>query len=124
MAERNDVIFGVTPQIEKYYISYHSRITYYTVAQRVNVTPEVAEMALRAFMVAGPVAKANCARVTTTVLRTIPGFESTRVTFFPTNLMDQFAKLPGVITNEYREYDSDDKSIAAAQIDAAIRAGQ
>ncbi len=122
--ERNDVIFGVTPQIKQYYISYHSRITYYTVAQRVNVTPEVAEMALRAFMVAGPVAKANCTRVTTTVLRTIPGFESTRVTYFPTSLMDQFAERPNVVTNEYRETDADDKSVAAAQIDAAIRAGQ
>ncbi len=122
--ERNDVIFGVTPTIEQYYISFHSRITFYTVAQRVNVSPEVAEMALRAFMANGAVAKANCSRATAAVLKTLPGFENIRTTFFPTNLMDQFAKIPGVITNEYRETDADDKSVAAAQIDAAIRAGQ
>ncbi len=122
--ERNDVIFGVTPQIEQYYISYHSRITFYTIAQRVNVSPEVAEMALQRFMVAGPVPKANCTRSTAAVLRTLPGFENIRGSYFPNNLMDQFAKIPGVITNEYRENDADDKSVAAAEIDAAIRAGQ
>jgi hypothetical protein len=122
--ERNDVLFGVTPTIEQYYISFHSRITFYTVAQRVNVSPDVAEMALRAFMANGAVAKANCSRATSAVLQTLPGFGSIRTTYFPNNLMDQFASIPGVITNEYRENDSDDKSIAAAQIDAAIRAGQ
>lgn len=122
--ERNDVIFGVTPRIEQFYLSYHSRETYYTVQQTVEVTPDVAEMALRAVMVYGAVPKANCTRSTAEILRGLPGFEGFSVSFFPNNLHDQFAEIPGVVTTEYRENDADDKDIAAAEIDAAIRAGQ
>ncbi|PHQ83378.1 MAG: hypothetical protein COB65_07015 [Thalassobium sp.] len=122
--ERNDVIFGVTPRIEQFYLSYHSRVTYYTVQQTIEVSPEVAEMALRAVMAYGAVPKANCTRATAKILRELPGFEDFTVSFFPNNLHDQFAELPGVVTTEYREDDADDKSFAAAEIDAAIRAGQ
>lgn len=124
MPERNDVLFGVTPRLEQYYISYHARVTYYVVGQRIDVSPNVAERALNMALAAGPVPKANCTRVTSRILRQLPGFESIRQTWFPNNLFDDFAQLPGVWTREYREADADDKSIAAAQIDAEIRAEQ
>lgn len=122
--ERNDVIFGVTPRIEQFYISYHSRETYYTVLQEVDVSPEVAEMALRSAMAYGSVPKANCSRATSQILHGLPGFGGIRVTMFPNKLEEDFAKIPGVRSWVYRENDADDKSVAAAQIDAAIRAGQ
>jgi len=56
--ERNDVHFGISPRIEQYYISYHSRITYYTVLQKVEVSPQVAEQALRLAITNGPTPKA------------------------------------------------------------------
>lgn len=122
--ERNDVLFGFSPQIEAYYASYHARETFYVVAQKVTVAPDVAELALRLALRNGSVSQALCTRATSSLLAKLPGFESIGVTFFPNNLMDDFGRLSGVETTVYREDDADDKSIAAAEIDALIRAGQ
>ncbi len=122
--ERNDVHFGVTPRIEQFYISFHSRKTYYTLIQEVDVAPEVAEMALRLAIANGPTPKAACTRHTSRMLGQLPGFESIRTSFFPGNLSDQFAEIPGVRSRTYHEDDSDDKSVAAEAIDRAITAGQ
>ena len=122
--ERNDVLFGFSPQIEEYYVSYHARSTFYVISQKVFVPSETAEMALGLVLSNGAVPKAMCARATSNLLGRLPGFESIGATFFPNNLSDDFAKLPGVEAAEYRENDADDKSVAAAQIDAAIRTGQ
>lgn len=122
--ERNDVHFGITPRIEQFYISYHSRVTFYTLIQYVEVPPETAELALRLVMENGPTPKSLCTTHTSRILGQLPGFEFIRTTIFPNNLADQFARVPGVVASEYRETDSDDKSVAAAQIDRAIRTGQ
>ena len=120
--ERNDLLYGITPRVEQYYISYHARQTYYVEAQYLEVSPAVAEQAFMLFQRAGPVAQANCTRVTSRVLRQLPGLERLPQTWFPGNLADAFGKLPGVRTEIYREQDSDDKSLAAQQIDMQIRA--
>jgi hypothetical protein len=122
--ERNDVLFGITPRIEQYYISYHSRITYFTEIQELDVPAATAERALQLVMGYGAVAKANCTRATSDILRQLPGFGSIRTTFFPDNLAKQFALFPGVKTSEHHETDADDKSVAAAQINAALATGQ
>lgn len=119
-----DVHFGVTPRIAEFFISYHSRETYYTLIQEVNVPPETAEMALRLVLANGPTPKAFCAVHTSRMLNQLPGFETIRRTFSPSNLSDDFAKLPGVRSRTHRENDSADKSVAAAQIDAALRQSQ
>lgn len=124
MPERNDVLFGVTPRLEEYYVSFHARVTFYVIGQKIEVSPEVAERALNLALRAGPVAQANCTRATSGLIRSLPGFESVRQTWFPNKLAEDFGKLPGVTTREYREADADDKRIAARQIDAAIRAEQ
>lgn len=120
--ERNDVHFGITPQLEQFYISFHSRITYYTLIQEIDVPADVAEQALRLAISNGPTPKSACTTHTSRMLSQLRGFESIRRTLFPNNLADQFAKLPGVREQIYRENDSDDKSIAAAEIDAALTA--
>ncbi len=124
MPERNDVLFGVSPMLEQYYLSYHARATYYVVGQRIEVAPEVAERALILALAAGPVPQANCARETSRLLRQLPGFEGIRQTWFPNKIEEDFGKLPGVWTREYRENDADDKAVAAAQIAAELRAAQ
>ncbi len=124
MPERNDVLFGVTPRLEEYYVSFHARVTYYVIGQKIEVSPEVAERALQLALQAGPVSQANCTRATSRFLRQLPGFESLPQTWFPNKLSDAFAALPDVTTREYRETDSDDKSIAAREIAAAIKEGQ
>ena len=122
--ERNDVHFGITPQLEFFYISFHSRVTYYTLIQEVDVAPEVAERAMQLAIANGPTPKASCTRHVSAMLGQLPGFESIRTSFFPNNLADQFAEIPGVRSRVYREEDDADKSVAAAEIDAAITAGQ
>ena len=118
--ERNDVLFGITPRIEQYYISYHSRVTYYTVIQELDVPAQTAEMALQLALANGPTPKAFCSVHTSRMLKKLPGFESIGQTFSPGNLADDFAEIPGVRSRTYFENDSDDKSVAAAQIDAAL----
>ncbi len=124
MPERNDVLFGVTPRLEEFYASFHARVTYYVTAQKVQVAPEVAERALNLALQAGPVPQAMCARSTSRILRQLPGFESIRQTWSPNSIEEDMARIPGVETREYRENDAADKSVAAAQIDATLRAEQ
>ncbi|MCK0096000.1 hypothetical protein MWU60_10510 [Yoonia sp. F2084L] len=121
MPERNDVLFGVTPRLENFYVSFHARSTFYVVGQSVDVSPEVAEQALNLAMVSGPVAQANCARVTSRILRQLPGFETIRQTWGPGRISDDFAKLPGVTTLEYREDDADDKTLALEEISRILK---
>lgn len=122
--ERNDVHFGIDPRIEQLYISFHSRETYYTLIQEVDVSPEVAEMALRLAIANGPTPKAACTTHTSRMLGQLPGFESIRTSLFPNVLSDQFGQIAGVRSRTYRESDSDDKDIAAAEIDRILSADQ
>lgn len=103
--ERNDVLFGFSPAAQRAYTSYHARTDYYVVVQTVAVPPEAAEQALQLALSNGAVAKANCTRATSAILRQLPGFEKVGSTWFPNNLSDTFAKLPGVQTREIREQD-------------------
>ena len=119
--ERNDVHFGINPQLEQLYISYHSRETYYTLIQEVDVPAQTAEMALQLAMSNGPTPKAACTRHTSRMLGQLPGFGQIQSAFFPDKLSDQFAEIPGVRSRQHYEDDSDDKSVAAAEIDAFLR---
>lgn len=122
LPERNDVIFGMTPQMVDFYRTYHARATYYVVEQYAPVTTAQAESALRLAMDYGPVPKAACSRSTANILRQVPGLIPFRPTLFPDNLMAQFARMPGLVTFEHREFDSDDKEEAVAAFDAQLAA--
>ena len=124
MPERNDVLFGASPRLEQFYVSFHARSTFYVIGQKVPVSPEVAERALQLALVAGPVSQANCTRSPTRLLRQLPGFAGIRQTWFPNKLSEDFAALPGVETQRYREDDADDKSVAAREISEALTEGQ
>lgn len=106
--ERNDVIYGVTPRVESVYIDYHARVTFYVVRQEIVVSPEVAEMALRAVQDYGAVPKAQCGLSISRILHRLPGFESVPISYFPKSAMKAFDRLgagPGrIITDD----DADD----------------
>ena len=110
--ERNDVLFGISPAAEQAYIGAHARETHRVRIQTISVTAEQAEIAYRLALENGPVAGAFCANATSSILRSVPGFENLQTTFYPVNLADQFARIPGVVTTEYRE--DDDASLQAA----------
>ena len=103
--ERNDVLFGFSPEAEQAYLSFHARREFFVVVQTTAVPPAVAEQALRLALTNGAVAKANCTRATSAIVRQLPGFESVRGSWFPNNLSDAFAEIPGVQTREVREND-------------------
>ncbi|WP_180884939.1 hypothetical protein [Ruegeria sp. THAF57] len=105
---KDDVLYGITPNVERAYRSSHARETHYARIQTVEVTPQQAEIALQLAKQSGPVAGAFCANSTAQLLQQVPGFEQIETTFYPVKLSEQFAQLPGVQTAEYRENDDAD----------------
>lgn len=98
--ERDDVLFGFSPEVEARYLNYQAGGGYYYVRQEIAVSPEVADQALALAKGYGPVGMAQCTIAVSNVLKQLPGFESLRTTWFPEHLSTRFAKLPGVTTTE------------------------
>jgi hypothetical protein len=107
LPERNDVHYGMTDKAIAFYVDYHSRETYDVVEQRIEVSPEVAELVLRRVQEYGAVPRAHCTQATSTVLRGVPGFQSLPSTWFPKVLSQSFAELPGVSTRVITDDDDD-----------------
>lgn len=108
--EQNDLHYGMTPRMVDVYVDYHTRVTYRTVLQTIEVSPEVAEMAIREAAAYGAVPKAACSLSTSQILGRLPGFSSIRTSYFPVKTMEAFAKLPGVTTRTVYDEDADDNS--------------
>lgn len=96
LPERGDVHFGITPQMVDFYVDYHARVTYHVVAQKVNVSPEIAALVYRRALSEGRSADAMCANHVSDILVGVPGFEPVRRTLFPKGIMAAFDKIPGV----------------------------
>ena len=107
LPERNDVHFGMTDKAIAFSIDYHSRETYDVIEQRIEVTPEVAELVLRRVKDYGAVPKAHCTQATSTILRGVPGFTGLPSTWFPKALSKAFGELPGVATRVITDDDDD-----------------
>lgn len=120
--ERNDVLYGITPAVEKAYRGAHARSTFHVVVQRVEVTPEQAQKAYQLAVTNGRVPGAYCAQATIGILQQIQGFESLDRTFYPEKLSAQFGQLPGVVTERYYENDSADLQEGITKSDAALSA--
>ncbi|MCH2165208.1 MAG: hypothetical protein MK098_11220 [Marinovum sp.] len=120
LPENADVLYGITPKYERAYESAHARKTFYVAIQKIDVSPEVAEQALNLVLSNGAVVQTFCAKATSSILRQLPGFESIGSTFYPNNLRDQFAKLPGVTERILVEQDEDDKTLAVQRLEAEL----
>lgn len=121
--ERDDVLYGITPAVERAYRGSHARSTHHVVVQTVEVSPEQAQLAYQLVTRNGRVAGAFCSNATSSVLAQIPGFESIETTFYPGKLSEQFAALPGVSTQVYRENDSADLKEGLEKNNALLNAG-
>ncbi len=108
--ERNDVAYGITERMFKFYIDYHARETWYVREQRVAVTAAQAEALIARVEANGAVPKMMCANETTAVLRDVAGFETLPNTYSPLKLSAAFGKLPGVVTKDHFDNDPDDNS--------------
>lgn len=118
--EREDVLYGISPRIFQAYRSAHARETFRVVSQKIDLTPEQAQVAYQLVTTNGRVPGAYCANSTSSILRQIPGLEQIDVTFYPVKLQEQFAQLPGVETDVYRENDSEDLQKGLAAGNAAL----
>ncbi len=118
--ERNDVLFGITPAVERAYRGAHARETFHVLIQKVQVSPQQAETAYRLALNNGPVPGTYCAKATIALLQQVPGFESLKSTFYPVKLSDQFAALPGVTSERYYEQDSADLQAGLRKSNAAL----
>lgn len=117
---KDDVLYGITPAVERAYRSSHARETHFARIQTIQVTPQQAEIAYQLAKQSGPVPGAYCANSTARLLQQVPGFEQIQTTFYPVKLSDQFGQIPGVVTTEYRENDSADLQAGLAANNAAL----
>lgn len=105
LARSRDVHYGVTPYLEAYYKSYHARYGYYVVAQKVMVTPEIAETIFQRAVAEGTTGQLRCGVAASSVLNGVPMFSSIPTTYFPGKIRDAFANIPGVSTSYVYEND-------------------
>ncbi|MDA5558315.1 hypothetical protein [Shimia sp. MMG029] len=106
---KNDVVYGMSPYLVDQYTRFHARETFHVVVQSLDVSPEIAELALRKAQSLGPVLESQCALTTSQLLSSLPGFEDAPGTFSPLKLSEYFAA-KGASYDRLFEYDDADKS--------------
>lgn len=106
--ERGDVHYGFSPRIQSVYIDYHARESWDVIEQVVEVSPEVAALALQLAQQAGPVGPARCSISVAQILRELPGFEDIRPVWYPMKLKEQFGNRTLVSNHVYTDDDADD----------------
>ncbi len=96
LARRNDVIFGITPEVEQIYLGFHARATHDVIARTLPLQREDAD-ALIALVEAKPPARPGfCAIRAGAALRSVPGLEGLSRSPWPRALGQSFAAQPGV----------------------------
>ena len=96
MPEVDDVLYGITPRVERVYVDYHVRPEFYMIRQDLDVSRETAERLIALVKADGRAPSAFCARSTSRILREA-GFDVSR-SWYPIGLMRDFEDLPGVRT--------------------------
>ncbi|OIQ71500.1 hypothetical protein GALL_468800 [mine drainage metagenome] len=99
--QKGDVLYGVSPPVLQSYLNFQSSKGFHVVAERVQVSPEVAELALQKSVANGAAASGLCSDNVSSIVRKLPGFTSLPVSFFPRAFMRDFGKLPGVVVVTY-----------------------
>lgn len=123
MVERNDLLFGITDDVEAAYTAFQASEGYHLIKLTCELTLQEAMLAHAAAAREGPVAKTQCTRAAAHVLQAVPRFAGLRASLFPDNLMRQFAALPGMRA-EFVYLDSDqwrESAYAAYQSDVLAR---
>ncbi|GAB5447803.1 hypothetical protein [Gymnodinialimonas sp.] len=96
--ERNDVLFGMTPEYLDLYLAFQSNGVFEVTMQTVEVSPAVAQQLSQVVQSYGAVSPSQCTRSISTILSNTPGFEAVSPTWFPTALLNDMANVPGVQT--------------------------
>lgn len=105
--ERNDVLYGITPNFKNFYIDYHARETYWVAEDSLPVSREIADAMIRSAEQQGATNLSFCAVATSQVMRRVPGFESAPRGFNPNKLRQWFRTLPGATSKRHMDGDPD-----------------
>ena len=119
--EQNDVLYGISRQVEEMFISSHARTTFHARVQRKELSPEVAELAFRLAREWGGVQYGQCANATSGIISRLPGMSPVRQALYPNTVADLFAQVPGVTEQRIFENDDDDKELALRGLDELVR---
>ena len=103
--ERNDVLYGITPNFKNFYIDYHARSTYWVAEDTIPVSREVADMAIARAERQGAANKGFCAVASAAILRDLPGFQGAPSGFSPIKLRNWFLAQPNVRSKQHRDGD-------------------
>ncbi len=101
----HDMNYGMHPAMVDYYKSYHARYGYYVVAQKIEVSAELAEAIYVRALEQGQTAKLMCGISASSVLNDFALFGDIPTTYYPGIIMKRFGQIPGVETTFTREYD-------------------
>lgn len=119
--ERNDVLYGITPNFKNFYIDYHARETYWVAEDTVPVSRAVADAAIRSVQQQGSSNKSFCAVNTGHALRRVPGFEGAPTGFSPLKLRSWFLTRPGVVSKKHVDGDpANNHNILLRQKDGVV----
>lgn len=80
LSESGGVLYGITPAIEDFYTRAHAHETHHVVIQKIEVSSEVVELALKKVLSHFVLMDAQCSYRTSQVLQCLPGFEELPVT--------------------------------------------
>lgn len=119
--ERNDVLFGIDARNEQIYKSSHASEQRYIQIQTIPLTEEQAAIAYQTALNWGASPAAHCTTSTSGVLRAIPGLQGIQSTWYPRNLAEQVARIPGVTQEIYSEGDSASLQDAVAELEEELR---
>ncbi|TMV80903.1 hypothetical protein FGG78_25195 [Thioclava sp. BHET1] len=108
--QRGDVLYGITPRRLEAYIRFQSTEGFHVVAERIPVSPEVAQMALNEAIHNGSASQGLCADNVSTLLKKLPGMP-VRTALFPKQVMREVSKMPDAVRTVY--YDGVPRSDAS-----------
>lgn len=105
LPRRQDVFYGVTPRMASYYKRFHARFKYHVEVQRVSMSVAEADELIAIAEARRATPKLFCARAASDVLNDVPTFAHVNVSFYPDNIRNAVARIPGVETTEVHETD-------------------
>ncbi|MER5170737.1 hypothetical protein [Thioclava sp. GXIMD2076] len=108
--ERNDLHFGITERMRKFYIDYHARDRWDVIEQKVPVTMAQAQQIRANAEKYGAARKSYCANAISTVLKDVPGFGAIHHTWSPKKLSRYFSELPGATYRVYHDNDPENNT--------------
>ena len=80
LSESGGVLYGITPAKEDFYTHAHAHDTHHVVIQKIEVSSEVVELALKKVLSHFVLMDVQCSYRTSQVLQSLPGFEELPVT--------------------------------------------